>query len=229
MSDAYLVRRSGGSDGLSPDNAVIHVTAHTGSTISFTKGGIIVKTLGPDKSHILSTNSLSAEWYYSISSYNYGEWTITSTLDDVSKSKAISVNENKQYDVILSTLYLFNYGAVPEYTFTRGGGGGSLSTSGEYIYLSADTGAESYAEPRIPVDITNYSTLYINVRGASSYGDGRCKLYISKTFSMSMTAYVSAYSIGQCSLDISSYSGDYYIGIYIKYNSNWSAYQIWLE
>ena len=227
MSDAYLVRR--GDGGLSANAAVLHVTAHAGSTISFTKGGVIAKTLGPNRSHVRSTDSSLAEWYYSIGHDNYGEWTITSTLDNISKSKTVTVGENKQYDVILSTLYLFNYGAVPEYTFTRGGGGGSLSTSGEYIYLSADTGAESYAEPRTPVDITHYSTLYINVRGYSSTGDGRCKLYISKTFSMNMTASVSAYSVGQWSLDISGYSGQYYIGMYIRYNSNWSAYQIWLE
>ena len=227
MSDAFLVRR-GGTGGLSPNSAVIHVTAHAGSTISFTKGGVIAKTLGPDKSHVRSTDSALADWYYAVSPGNYGEWTITSTLDNISKSKTVTVGENKQYDVILSTLYLFNYGAVPEYTFTRGGSG-SLDTSGNYIYLYADTGAESYAEPTTPVDITHYSTLYINVRGASTYGDGRCKLYISKTFSKSMTAYVSVYSIGQWSLDISGYSGQYYIGMYIRYNSNWSAYQIWLE
>lgn len=112
MSDAYLVRR-GGSGGLSPNSAVIHVTAPAGSTVSFAKGGVVAKVLGPDKSHVKASDSAFAEWYYAVSPDNYGEWTVTATKqsDQATESKTVTISENKQYDLeIIFRFYLFREG-----------------------------------------------------------------------------------------------------------------------
>ena len=100
MSDALIVRR-GGSGGLSANKAVIHVTAPAGSTITFSKGGVIVKTLGPEKSHVNARDNTLAEWYYAVGSSNYGTWTVTATLGTNSSSNTIIIDSNKQYDAIL--------------------------------------------------------------------------------------------------------------------------------
>ena len=109
MSDALIVRRGG--SGLSPNNAVIHVTSSTGSTITFTKGGVIAKTLGPEKQHISAEDSTVAEWYLPVGPSNYGTWTVTATLEGKTSSKAVSVSSNQQYDVELRySVYIYREG-----------------------------------------------------------------------------------------------------------------------
>lgn len=111
MSDAFLVRR-GGSGGLSPNSAVIHVTAPAGSTISFAKGGVVAKVLGPDKSHVKASDNSLAEWYYAISPINYGEWTVTASLSGDTASDTVTISTNKQYDLELSYHVPSEYQAV---------------------------------------------------------------------------------------------------------------------
>lgn len=120
MSDAFILR-SGGGNGLSPNSAVIHVTAPVGSTISFAKGGVVAKVLGPDKSHVNSADESLADWYYSVSVNNYGTWEISASLDaDNTASASVTVNSNEQYDVALTYLYyLYNKGN--EFTDRSGG------------------------------------------------------------------------------------------------------------
>ena len=101
MGEAYILRR-GGAGGLSPNNAVIHVTAPVGSTISFAKGGVTAKVLGPEKSHVNADDNTLADWYYSVSSSNYGTWTVTATLSGNTKSDTVTIDSNEQYDLSLS-------------------------------------------------------------------------------------------------------------------------------
>lgn len=107
MSDAYIVRRGGGAGGIDPANAVIHVTAQAGSTITFTKGGVLVGTLGPDKQHINAADSDKADWYYPVRPANFGEWDVTATLTGVGTGTyTVAVSEAKAYDVDVSLGYL---------------------------------------------------------------------------------------------------------------------------
>ena len=97
---------SGVGGGMSLNGAVIHVTAPAGSTITFSKGEVIVKALGPEKSHVNANDNTLAEWYYAVNSSNYGTWSIsTSTL-----SRTVSIDSNKQYDIALYYLYLYKNG-----------------------------------------------------------------------------------------------------------------------
>ena len=91
--------------GLTPGSAVIHVTAPAGSTISFAKGGVTVKELDASKSHVNATDSSLADWYYSVSSSNYGTWTVTASSSGRTAFKNITVDANRQYDLKLISKY----------------------------------------------------------------------------------------------------------------------------
>lgn len=133
MSDAFLVRR-GGSGGLSPNGAVIHVTAPVGSTISFAKGGVVAKVLGPEKSHVNADYNTLADWYYSVSSSNYGTWTVTATLSGNTASKTIKISTNEQYDLYFYCILPSAYQPV-EYIESSGS---------QYINLNLSTLGAGY-------------------------------------------------------------------------------------
>ena len=78
---------------MSPNSAVIRVTAPAGSTISFEKGGVVAKLLGPAKQHISFSDSSFAEWYYAVAPHHFGSWTVTGTNSEGSISQTITVND----------------------------------------------------------------------------------------------------------------------------------------
>lgn len=111
MSDAFILR-AGGGGGLSVNAAILHVRAPTGSTITLSKNNVVVKVLGPEKSHVSADDTTFAEWYYAISSSNYGTWTVTATLGTDIASDTVTIDSNEQYDLELSYHVPFEYQAV---------------------------------------------------------------------------------------------------------------------
>lgn len=164
----------GGGGGLSPRSAVIHVTAPVGSTISFSKGVVVAKVLGPEKSHVNAENTSLADWYYSVSPSNYGEWTVTATLGTDTASDTVTVNAANEYDVTLEYgLVLFNYGAT-DYAFSASRSASSYGSGGYQIvddYLSvyaqwAQVAGSTYTDfyCTTAVDASKYSTLEVEYK-----------------------------------------------------------------
>ena len=219
MSDAYLVRR-GGSGGLSPNSAVIHVTAPAGSSVSFAKGGVVAKVLGPDKSHVKASDSAFAEWYYAVSPDNYGEWTVNAIRqsDQETESKTVTISENKQYDLeIIFRFYLFRegYGLTSGYSIsysTNGGSGAGGSSNLNRINL---TYTASFAI-KPSVDIKDYTLLCFNVASLYLDAQNRCRIALSTDGAIwngginSGVADKWINDTGVTSSDISAYSGSYY-------------------
>lgn len=115
MPDAFVLRAGGGSTGLSSNNAIIHVTSPAGSTITFTKGGVVTKVLGPEKSHINAADSTLADWYYAVVPSNYGTWTVTATRELDTASETITVDSNKEYDLKVDyNFYFIRNGVILE-------------------------------------------------------------------------------------------------------------------
>ena len=98
MSRGFII--GAGGEGLSVNSAVLHVTAPAGSTVSIAKGGVTVKSLGPEKAHI-KVDGVKADYYFSIAPANYGEWTVTAVLGADTADETAAVIENRQYDVAL--------------------------------------------------------------------------------------------------------------------------------
>lgn len=176
MGEAFIVRR-GGAGGLSANSAVIHVNAPTGSTITFTKGGVTVKTLGPDKSHVNSEDTDYADWYYPVGSSNYGEWTVTSTRSIDTTSKTITVETNKTYDVLLSYYFFFIRDGVLQsgYSITKGDLYKFEQRDG-YVYAAANDNNCGGSIGPIP----NISWPYLIISGPYAHiTNGQCYLSIN--------------------------------------------------
>ena len=88
-------RTNSGSGGLSVNSAVLRITAPVGSTITLTKGGVTVAMLAATKGHTNASDTTLADWYYSISSGNYGSWTVTAAKDGESASETVTVDNAK--------------------------------------------------------------------------------------------------------------------------------------
>lgn len=100
----------GGEGGFSTKNAIIHVNAPLGSTVAFSKGGVVAKSLGPTDA-FSNVDGETADYYYPVKATNYGEWTVAGTLGDQSDSHTVTVDAAKQYDIeIIYFLYLYKYG-----------------------------------------------------------------------------------------------------------------------
>ncbi len=89
------------SGGFSNSDALIHVNAPYGSTVTFAKGGVTVKVLSPSDA-FNSVDGETADYYYSVTSTNFGSWTVTATLSGKTVSKTVSVSAAKQYDAKLA-------------------------------------------------------------------------------------------------------------------------------
>ena len=144
----------GSTGNISTNAAIIHVIASINSTITFSKNNIIIKVLGPEKSHINANDNTQADWYYSISSSNYGTWTVMATKEGSSSSKIVEVNANQEYTVsILYPIYLVQNGVFVNqdiYGHARA----------EYMSSTISENAGSYMEFAAPKASNTYSTLY---------------------------------------------------------------------
>lgn len=105
-----IINMAGGSGGLSTNSAVLHVVSLIGSTISLLKNGILVKRLGPEKSHVDESGE-NANYYFSISPTNYGEYDLISENSGMTAFGSVTIDSNKQYNIdLLFTRYLIRDG-----------------------------------------------------------------------------------------------------------------------
>lgn len=234
MSEVLITRRGSGG-GLSPNRAVIHVKASTGSTISFSKGGAALKVLGPDKSHVNADDNDFADWYFPVSYANFGEWTVTATREDDSSSKTVVVDSNEVYDVeLLYKLYIFRsgYGFVNGFTTVSAG---SFTRNDNYLQWESDTSGFA-ASPTVNTSI--YSKLCCELEVTSVDSDT-----YKPTFGLSTNTNVPTNSGGasfvvkkMCStmaravvrLDITGYNSSYYFK-FTEFYFRGKIYNIWFE
>lgn len=199
----------GGGGGLSPKNAVIHAKAPIGSTVTFSKSGVVVKTIGPDKAHPNSDGS-NADYYYSVKSSNYGTWTITGMLDGDTATESVTVDAAYIYDIEIVYGYYWVKNGVLVNSMLFSGTTGFKSNGEGYLYLeTSDTGWHLVYQD---IDVSNYSVLsikYIN--------DSDAAKYIGKLDSYgNMTAYTTLSKVSQdtvATFDISNLTGTQRVGL----------------
>lgn len=171
----------GSGGGISPNEAVIHVTAPIGSTIAFEKGGVTVKVLDASKSHVNAADSTMADWYFSVSSNNYGVWTVTAANSSSNQSKDVEITSNKKYNVFVNVRkYLIRDGVTDSSVVgswkkkpwqfdgdstTRTATPAVTNQNGFMRVTVANGGGGIYSANRI--DLNNFNTI---VTDAVSYG-----------------------------------------------------------
>lgn len=127
-----IINMNGGTSGLSPNSAVLHVIAVLGSTVSLFKNNILIKSIVPEKSHPDINNAGVSNYYFSISPTNYGEYRVVAEKDEMNPYQNITIDSNKQYNIqFLPSVYLIRNG-VPSAQLELGSGGSVIERSDCY-------------------------------------------------------------------------------------------------
>lgn len=229
---------SGSGGGLSPNNAVIHITAQVGSSITLSKGEVVAKVLPPEKSHINAKDSTMADWYYTINSSNYGSWVVTATLGEDTQSDTINIDSNEQYDIILNYgYYIFRsgHGALVSFNkFARG-----VNIYNDYIEVTNAVNGASYLQTSGSINLTNYKAFKVDAIttwvGTDSSWTGRAVVRTNlpgtqpeKPTNSTVASTNFTVSARQTySVNISSLASSYYLGYAGNYYGK--IYNMWLE
>jgi len=214
----------GGGGGLSPNNAVIHVNAPVGSTVTFSKGGVVVKTLAPSKAHP-NADGETADYYFSVSSSNYGEWTVTATLGNDTASDTVTVNAANEYDLTMSyRLYVVQNGYfVNGFSFPnilRAGATPSITENvNGSLRIVMNTSTSTGAATNL-IDLSNYSALVVEADVHVQYG---CDVGIYPSYNYSSLSALESAAIKKLdlsntttateTLDISEINRSAYLGV----------------
>lgn len=167
-----------GGGGLSTNDALLHINAPTGSTITLKKNSVTVATLAANQGHA-NIDGVTADWYYSVSSANYGTWAVTATKSGETATENVAINSNKQYDVTIEyKLYIFKSGTGLNSSYTvnqtRSGSSYYIDTT-SFGATSVSSGAMFYFTPK--VDITKYTKLRVDQICYAQYSS-TYKLYV---------------------------------------------------
>ena len=232
---------TGGGGGISARNAVIHVLASVGSSITFSKGGVDVKTLDASKGIVASENPTIAEYYYPVNSGNYGLWTVTATKDTSSKSSSVSISANNVYDVNLFQLFLYHTGIfdvewqTTNKKFTSSTASAkypSVTKTDDYFETYVDKGAGTY-QTAVDIDLTNYSKLYLDITYVTPNLGLSGVMKNSEPYTSSSPAHTAdAAQAGLKLIDISALSGGYRVFFGLTYASGTirtRVRRVWLE
>lgn len=232
----------GSGSSLSFKGALLCITAPTGSTITLIKNNLIIKILYPKDQHILFNDNTSANWYYSVSPSNYGEWTVMITLGVDSTSVTVTISDNKQYDLaIYPPVYLVKNGTkIADIT---GQNHTVITQQSEYVNFYINGNYVATFTSTDPVDLTRYNQINITIPnndGRSYYRSGVVPSLVigssrpvfndqssSASYSnfsrVEMLSSSTTISANTYTMDISSFSGTYYVGIAICGSSSITA------
>lgn len=210
MGDAFITRRGGG---IKEGYALIAVTFPTGSVCTCTNG-----------SKTLRAKDTGGAFLFAIP--EAGTWVVSCTDGTKTSTKSVVIDSQYQTESILLAYELVLYDGslstpeLRECTAVTGGwhgtkqgtyyGDGEFHSESNQIRLYRASGKAITAEPLNAIDLTNYSTfkvyvnqqsgnLALNVRATSPVGFDNPRTEITST--------------GWWTFDISSYTGDYYLGI----------------
>lgn len=237
---------TGGGGSIKGTDAILRVIAPAGSTVTITKGGVSKSDLG----HENADDNTLYDYYFVIHQSQFDSvnpWTVTATDGVDTATDTIIINAADEYDVELSyKFYLYKSGN--EYTSVTGGFEYLAILSGSYSEVSpvknassirlAPSGSnkQSSAVTVNGIDLTDYSTLYVNITEFDNTGSGY-RDFIVKSSRTSETTFAGDTQIdntGVFSIDVSGLSGLHYIGVFC--NSSGSSVhcyisfdKIWLE
>lgn len=169
-----------GASIISANAASIHVIAPTGSTIIFSKDGIIISGLYPSEGTVDQSDAALTHYYYYIEPKNFGTWTITATYKTYINNSTVNVNATLQYQVSVQyDLYIIKNGILQSgYTYSKNSDLNAYNgTSTGYFQLQRGTngGASWYYivfSPQVNFQATPYKTMYIDYQIVSTGYNG---------------------------------------------------------
>lgn len=222
--------------------AIIKVEAPTGSSVSFSKGGVVVAVIEPSKSHIKNADNDYAYYYYTVKSNNYGEWTIQAFLDaEESNAEVITIDGNELYEVALDFTYWI-YDEGKEFTNRTGGWeikkeGSSYVASKQPTYLDiASVQSNGQAIATVDqVDLTKFTKFCCRLRATSGATTYKWMTVWSGAAYATSTGRVLTQTVPNSgagaivTADISGLNGSYRVGFQSWNANNFQVDRAWLE
>ena len=172
-----------------------------------------------------------------------GEWTVSCTDGTDTASMTVSITYEGQAESVKLSYALILYDSGDEYTDITGGWSGFACNSGTsigtitknsssiYIKSNGSKGAQSIAAaPANKIDITDISTLKVNVTSFNVQSENRSYFVLSSSRDTSSTSNSAATKeitgTGEIALDVSSLSGSYYVIVYNRAVNGAGTYEL---
>ena len=222
------------SGGLDFSKAIIHVIAPTGSTLTFSSGGSTIGTLTPNDAISDGWETGYSDYFFPVSTSQYG--TITISSDPVLNSKSVTVSDVKLYTVYLVTqLDLYNAGSfASEYTYSTETQNATVTYDASRITLKGSNNrVQSAYVIWDNVDLSSFDHIYLYRSHPTDNNNRYTGLFITQdpTVRTAMAAsIVEHYSVPNATtssittLDISAYSGYWYVGV--GYDTNGGSWNV---
>lgn len=231
-----MVGGGSGGSGPSASDAILTVTVATGSTVTITKGGV---TLTPTMWAQAADPTLDCALFIVAPNLfdAVNAWTVTATLPNNNTiTGTVVIDTNKQYYLRLVALYFISDGVkVGNNPFSVYGGSGEEFTDMRFVAFRCGSLENTVFYTNNVVDLTSFNTLYVNIPHASFRYYLRFGVATAKNSSVSgenPNPFNSSLTIGTLgevtninsdrtvSLDLTSLSGNYYLGFTITYTSD---------
>lgn len=172
-----------------------------------------------------------------------GEWTVSCTDGTDTASMTVSITYEGQVESVKLSYALMLYDSGDEYTDITGGWSGFACYSGTskgtftknsssiYIKSNGSKGAQSIAAaPANKIDITNISTLKVNVTSFNVQSEYRSYFLLSSSRDTSSVSKAAANKeitgTGEIALDVSGLSGSYYVIVYNRAIDGAGTYEL---
>lgn len=220
MSEAYIVRRGGGTKLF----AAIGVSYPEGSTLTCTNG---TKTL--------KAKTTTGQWVFAIP--EAGTWTVTATDGTDTKSQSVSISTEGQFSSVELTYryYLFKEGEGVADNWGTAGNATLVQKDNTAIVIKSTSGygGNNNYKAYMLADLSKYEALKaeINTTVAGVAIVGVFGETVPGTYT-NLTSSISATKVNErevVSLDISSISGEQYVGIHVVNQETLYMYNFWLE
>lgn len=202
-------------------------------TVSYPAGSTCTCTLG---SKVLTAKDTSGKWVFGLPST--GSWVLKYTNGSAGVNKTVSITTEGQVETVVMNALLYKAGN--EFTAFTGGwesfnpsgySKGTATKNTANLYLKAQYQYDGWYTiafgTKNLIDVTNYSALYLNVSATTgvSSGDtnatlGLCKVKDTTVYASPVAKTTIPASTGWAKLDISSYTGQYYIYFLASNRSN---------
>lgn len=205
-------------------SATIHVTYPAGSTCTATDGVTI-----------LTAPDTSGTWDCVVP--NAGTWTLGYNGHPID---SVEITTSGQAETISLGLYLFKAGEGVVMPIAYGNASAAtVNVSSDKISVSytTDSSATTYIRSETPIDLTSYTTLYARLKCTKKLANNYSGKLVARSNAFDVTGASSAAAASTAltndsastvySADISSLTGDFYVGVH----GVWAGelYDLWLE
>ena len=206
MSDAFIFVGSGGGKGGGRKSQIL-ANAPSGSVVTCSNGTV--------------TKTATSNGMVAFKDLDFGTWTLTTTIDGNVVSKSATINRVALYYV---ELYVVLYDNGDECTAKTGGwsaytNGGTLTKNATELVLNSNSYGNHLVVGTVnKIDLTDYNEIaftvdtatFVNSSGYYSIGIGSDK---TNNWHVDATTvwYSDSVKTGVISLDVSDYSGEYYV------------------